>query len=205
MTHRAMGEAETDVRAVIAGAAAGDERAWRDLLGLYARRVFALVRSRCRDDELAEEIAQSVFVTVAERFGAGRYDERGSFEPWLFRIAMNRLRDEMRRRARRAEPTDPSVLAESEAAGDPGPALAPGRAGEGPADLAPLRRAVARLGDADRETVELRHHAGLSFQQIADLLEEPLGTVLARHHRALKKLKAFMEEDAAERGTGPDR
>ena len=43
--------------------------------------------------------------------------------------------------------------------------------------------------DADREVVELRHHGGLSFNQISDMLKEPLGTVLARHHRALKKLK----------------
>ena len=45
---------------------------------------------------------------------------------------------------------------------------------------------MARLHDADREVIELRHHGGLSFKQIAELLDEPLGTLLARHHRALR-------------------
>lgn len=48
-----------------------------------------------------------------------------------------------------------------------------------------LKRAMD-LSEADREIVELRHHGGLSFKQIADVLGEPMGTLLARHHRALK-------------------
>ena len=56
-----------------------------------------------------------------------------------------------------------------------------------------LKRAMETLSDADREIVELRHHGGLSFKQIADVLGEPMGTLLARHHRALKKLKEMME------------
>ena len=63
-----------------------------------------------------------------------------------------------------------------------------------PAEIARLRDALDTLSDADRQTIELRHHAALSFQQIADTLEEPLGTVLARHHRALKKLRSAMEK-----------
>jgi len=65
--------------------------------------------------------------------------------------------------------------------------------------IARLRRAMALLPEADREIVELRHHVGMSFKQMADLLDEPLGTLLARHHRALRKLKMLMgmgeEED----------
>jgi len=68
MTTRAHGagpEGDADTAAVIAAAAGGDEQAWRTLLAMYARRVYALARSRCRSDELAEEITQSVFATVA--------------------------------------------------------------------------------------------------------------------------------------------
>ncbi len=53
-----------------------------------------------------------------------------------------------------------------------------------------------KLSEADREIVELRHHAGLSFKQMADLLSEPIGTLLARHHRALKKLKDLLAPTA---------
>jgi len=46
--------------------------------------------------------------------------------------------------------------------------------------------------------IELRHHGGLSFQQMADLLEEPLGTLLARHHRALRKLRELLRRRLGE-------
>ena len=56
-----------------------------------------------------------------------------------------------------------------------------------------LRAALGKLSEADREVLHLRHTAGLSFPEIAETLEEPLGTVLARGHRALKKLRKLME------------
>ena len=72
----------------------------------YARRVFGLLVRQCGDRELAEEITQATFVQVVHHIG--RYKEQGKFEPWLFRIAMNRLRDEMRRRRRQARSMDMS-------------------------------------------------------------------------------------------------
>jgi RNA polymerase sigma-70 factor (ECF subfamily) len=147
-----------------------------------------MARSRCRRDDIAEEIAQSVFATVAAKLTAGEYVEQGRFESWLFRVTMNRVRDEARRRARHAEPTDPEMLGQVAAA----PADSESARPEGK-ELDTLRDALKQLGEADREVVELRHHGGLSFQQISAVLEEPLGTVLARHHRALRKLKDLIE------------
>ncbi|MBA4120523.1 MAG: hypothetical protein C0513_07480 [Isosphaera sp.] len=174
--------------AVLAAAARGDEAAWRELVGRYARRVFALVRSRIRRADLAEEVTQSVLVTVASKIRSGSYVERGAFESWLFRIAMNRTRDEARRLSRQAEPTDPEHF-ERDAA--PPAESAEGRESR-QTQAAALRGAMARLSDADRAIIELRHHAGLSFAQIAAALDEPLGTLLARHHRALRKLKDML-------------
>jgi len=56
-----------------------------------------------------------------------------------------------------------------------------------------LRQALAQLTDGDREIIEMRHTAGMSFRALSDYFEEPLGTLLARHHRALKKLKSLLE------------
>lgn len=184
-----------DLAALLDAAAAGDEDAWRELVDLYARRVFALCRSRCGRSDLAEEITQSVFATVATKLTSGAYSERGRFESWLFRVAMNRVRDEIRRSRRHAEPTDPDVLGRSTLRGGfggDGLAEESARRADLPVQLSALREAMTQLSDADREVVELRHHAGLSFRQIADLLAEPLGTLLARHHRALRKLKDAM-------------
>lgn len=180
---------------MLRAAGRGDEDAWRSLVDVYARRVFALIRSRVSSPELAEEVTQSVFVTVATKLGAGQYAERGKFEAWLFRIAINRLRDEMRRTKRQATPTEPRTLTGLELASHQ-----PGEDADGPApQLDELRMAMSQLSDADREVIHLRHHAELSFKQIADLVGEPLGTLLARHHRALRKLKALMTRSTESR------
>jgi len=187
MTERQHNSLDADALAsVLSRAAAGDQAAWRAIVGAYAPRVFALARSRCRDAEAAEEITQSVFATVAAKFDAAEYREQGRFESWLFRIAMNRLRDMVRRQKRVGRLVGSAGVPLADVA-----ARAEAR-DEGDA-LAKLRDALATLSDTDREVIELRHHGCLSFNQIAELLDEPLGTLLARHHRALHKLREIME------------
>jgi len=196
---------------LLRAAGEGDEQAWRAIIDLYARRVYALARSRLggsggrgargrgsgpfdQGHDAAEEVTQSVFATVATKLGTGQYAEQGRFESLLFRVAMHRLRDEVRRLKRHAEPTDPEAFGElaGPVAGGQGTGGA-GRAGVGEDDsVRLLRAAMEQLSDADREIVELRHHAGMSFKQMAELMEEPLGTLLARHHRALRKLKDIL-------------
>ena len=56
-----------------------------------------------------------------------------------------------------------------------------------------LETALARLSEGDREIIELRHLGGMSFRALSDYYEEPIGTLLARHHRALRKLKGLLE------------
>ena len=168
-------------------AAAGDEAAWRDIVEAYTPRVFGLIRAQCGNVDLAEEITQSTFCTIVERIG--RYAEVGRFESWLFRIATNRLRDEMRRRRRHANPVETETLVGLAGTGDE-----PEVAGTGPQDLVALQGALARLSESDRQVIHLRHFTGLSFAAIAEILGEPLGTVLARQHRALKKLRQHLGE-----------
>ena len=253
---------EMDLAATLRAAAAGDGSAWRRLVEAYSGRVYGLMVKQCRDRELAEELTQATFVKVVEQLqkwekaGAGEttaataataaetgpeagagYRELGRFEPWLFRIAMNKLRDEMRRRKRwRHKPLGPgrgSTRDDADAAHGPGRRAAgsqgawgsgggggegggggasawlaagaeAGEAGERPVDLLDrreqvqrLRQAIDELPEADRELLHLRHTVGLSFADIAATLEQPLGTVLARGHRALAKLRKNMQEDDA--------
>ncbi|QDU32320.1 ECF RNA polymerase sigma factor SigW [Poriferisphaera corsica] len=197
-------------------AAAGDGAAWASLVRNYSPRVFGLIFKQCRDKELAEEITQDTFVTIAQKLLDNQgYEERGRFESWLFLIATNRLRDEMRRRKRQARPTDMSPAASSRQ--DDGSMSngisAPTWAGDEsqlinlkplksqrPEDklirdeqIQRLKAAVEQLNEADQEIVYLRHTAGLSFAQIAEMQEKPIGTVLARSHRAIKKLRQLLD------------
>jgi RNA polymerase sigma-70 factor, ECF subfamily len=170
-----------DVQELLLLAADGDEDAWREIIERYTSRVFGLLRAQCGDPDLAEEITQNTFCRIAAKIGS--YSEAGKFEAWLFRIAMNLLRDEMRRRKRHAMPTENQALIGLAGAGNAGAEM---RADE--QELAALREAVSRLSDAEQQVIHLRHHAELSFKQIAEMTDQPIGTVLARHHRALKKL-----------------
>lgn len=172
-------------------ASRGDQRAWRLIVAEFAPRVFAIVRARCGDAELAEEITQSVFCTLAGKItGGDGYEEQGRFEAWVFRIAMNRLRDEMRRRKRQAVTVDHEVL-QDRLGSMTDSALQEAEDGE---MMAALRVVIAQLSPADREVIEYRHVAGLSFRQIAEIVDEPLGTILARQHRALAKLRKMLGE-----------
>lgn len=196
----------------LTAAAAGDGQAWTKLVSAYSGRVFGLIYKQCRDKELAEEIAQDTFVKVVQKLTQnGGYSEQGKFEPWLFRIAMNKLRDEMRRRGRQAKTMDMSPAATASSndtasgwaaaesgviAGGPSQPLAPLDQLDRVEQVGLLRKAIETLPEADREVLHLRHTAGLSFAQIAETLDQPLGTVLARGHRALGKLKNLMNPQA---------
>ena len=198
---------DESIAQTLAAAADGDAGAWRVLVGAYSKRVFALVFKNCRDQELAEEITQDTFAKIVTKLDG--YRERGKFEPWLFRIAMNRLRDEMRRRKRQAVPMAMGPGGGKDKAGSPnswqavqgkvvdfsGKPDTPLEAMERVEQIEQMKRALETLPEADREILALRHTAGLSFAQIAETLEQPLGTVLARGHRALKKLRALLIDD----------
>ncbi|MFK7961632.1 MAG: RNA polymerase sigma factor [Phycisphaerales bacterium] len=171
--------ADERLQDALSRAATGDESAWRWIIDTYSRRVFGLLYAQCGDPDTAEELTQSAFCTVVAKIGD--YTEQGRFEAWLFRIAMNRLRDEMRRRKRHAVPVEDSALAAMAGAAD--------ASVDEPDDVLTLRGAVQGLSEPDQRVLQLRHAAGLSFKRIAEILDQPLGTVLARHHRALRKLR----------------
>ncbi len=170
-----------------------DTEAQRQLVASYAPRVFGLMLRMVAHRETAEDLTQEALMKAVGALA--RYRPEGKFEAWLFRIAANTARDWIRRRGR--QPTlglDPADPAPPEAAVDHG----------GPAD--PLtarerhkavREALAALPAPDREVLSLRYYGELSFKEIAATTGEPLGTVLARAHRALKKLAALMPPEDA--------
>ena len=170
----------------IVAAAKGDEDAWRIIIEAYSYRVFALIRSKCANEELAEEITQSTFCTIAQKLPS--YEETGKFEAWMFMIAMNRLRDEMRRQKRHAVPMENELIGIFS-----GGVTDKEHDDEVATQIQCLRRAVRQLSSSDQDIIHMRHSAGMSYKQIADVLGEPLGTVLARQHRALKKLRGFLD------------
>src|SRR3954471_21414786 len=140
-----------------------------------AHGLFAFLTYRTGDRALAEDLLADAF----ERVLRAKYDRRrGSPKTWLYAIALNVLRDHMRR-----------VAAEGRAYArvDPGGGTVAPFADVEVRDE--LTRALARLSGEEREAISLRFGAGLTVPELAKVLGEPLTTVEGRVYRALRKLR----------------
>ena len=181
--------------ALIAAARAGAEGAFRELLGAYGPRLYGYFYRATRSHHEAEDLLGELMLRLVRHLPA--YDDRGRFEPWLFSIAANLVRDRIRR-AR----TSPASLS-LEAAGEDRTSLAEVIPGEGEAVDASVVRAEQRdallaaleqLDEQSKHMVLLRHFGQLSFKEIAGIFDCPIGTVLAKVHRALKALRVILED-----------
>jgi RNA polymerase sigma-70 factor (ECF subfamily) len=170
----------------------GDEDAFGVLVLRYQRRLTAFLGQLVGDLELARELSQEAFVRA---WGAlERFDPRYRFSTWLFRIAHNLGIDQLRRRRLQTV-----SLYRTDAEGGEVEVVIPdldkdplGHL-ENRALAAELRQVIEELRPEYRELVLLRHFAGLSYQEIADIKEMPLGTVknkLFRAHSVLRRALA---------------
>jgi RNA polymerase sigma-70 factor (ECF subfamily) len=141
--------------------------------------------ARCRDADLTAEMLQEVAARLVT--ASPRLSSNGNARGYLFRIAANVWRDHLRRELvrRRWE----GASREEESARVP---AADERLLEGELRLA-VRRAVNELPPAQREVVTLRHERCLTFQEIAERLGRPLGTVLTQMRAALAKISVVLE------------
>lgn len=188
---------ESVVDELLRRARRSDPGALSVLVETYAPRVFGLVYRLTGSSDAAEELMQETFLRVVRTLAD--YEDRGRFEAWLFRIAANLARDHVRSRRRRGVMAS---LDRRDEDGRAGAALArqpAARDAAGPLEnmiggeaASRLSAALAELNDAEREIIMLRHFSELSFREIAGLLGVPLGTALARAHRALARLRELM-------------
>lgn len=168
------------------------------LIEAYSPRVYGLLYRLTGSRETAEDLLQETFLRMVRTIGA--YEHRGRFEAWLFRIAANLARDHARRSKRRgviASLDGPGCDGEPFAADLPNPRQdSPGQGVIETEAGQRLEACLENLAETDREIILLRHFSELSFREIAAMLGIPLGTALARAHRALKRLRSTLcDED----------
>ena len=183
---------------VVALAQQGREAAYRELVRRYERPVFSLIYRMVRDRETAEDLAQDTFVKVLNN--VERYRPEFKFSSWLFKIANNVAIDFLRRRQLDTISTDGSrhatTASEVEATSfevvEPGQnaldQLTSRELGEA------IERAVAGLRPMYRSCILLRHVEGRSYEEIAQTLDLPLGTVKTYIHRARHELRRELSE-----------
>jgi len=184
---RAVGQESSDEELMLQ-LAAGQEEALGPLYSRYAARIFHLA-ARNLDRPTAEEIVQEVFLTVWRQ--ASRFDpEQGAFRPWVFQIAHFRIANELRRRSRRPqiEPDPEGFHLGNLADETPQPDEAIWRAQRRTA----VRAAVDDLPPPQRQAVRLAFFEGLTHEQVAALLNLPLGTAKTRIRAGLQKLRTSL-------------
>lgn len=165
--------------------AAGDLEAFRAFYGRYAGRVLAYARQLGRGSDLAEDVVQEVFVTVWRRAASFRPD-RGDPAGWLYTITRNKLVDHWRRQGERAGlgPFDDRSLADTAAAGETAEA----------SDLrVAVRQALARVAPDQRQAIEMAYFGGLTYEETAQRLDLPVGTLKSRIRSGLKTLRTLLQ------------
>lgn len=181
---------------VVQRALLGQEAAYRELLHRYERPVYSLIYRMVRDRALAEDLAQETFVKVLNALGS--YRPEFKLSSWIFKIANNAAIDHLRRRELDTLSID----------GHPG-ATAPGEVEKTTIHLpdrretplqevearelgSAIEQAIGKLRPEYRACIILRHIEDRPYEEIAEILDLPLGTVKTYIHRARAELKAIL-------------
>ena len=175
----------------------GSEKAYRELLGRFQRPVFSIIYRMIRDREQAEDLAQETFVRVFNNID--RYDPRYKFSSWIFKIATNLTIDWIRRKeldtvsidgsrnavtAEQIEATSITIASQDE---NPEELLEAKELGE------EIEGAIDKLRPEYRAAILLRHVESREYQEIAEILSLPLGTVKTYIHRGRNELREQLQ------------
>jgi RNA polymerase sigma factor (sigma-70 family) len=171
----------------------GEQSCFEKLIHRHKNKVFAYISLYIRDEALAEDIFQDTFLKVIQSVKAGKYSDNGKFISWVMRIAHNLIIDHFRRikqmntisndnyesdifnSKRFAEDSIEDSMIKKQIHQD-------------------IRKMISNLPDDQKEVVILRHYAGLSFKEIAEITDVSINTALGRMRYALINLRKLMEE-----------
>lgn len=162
-----------------------DAEAIRRAYDQHAQQLSRYLIRLLKDRELAAEAAQSTFERLLEQ--SGRVNPK-NVRGWLFRVAFNEAMLH-KRRSKLARKSQPHVARQT--ADD---SREPGHELDQREEIEQLQAALERLPETQQTVVRLRIYEELTFQQIADRLQTPLGTVLSRMQAALKKLSEQLQQ-----------
>ncbi len=171
----------------------GEEAAFAEILGRYRGVIYNLCYRMTHNSEDARDLAQEVFIKV---FGLlDRFDENYAFSSWLFRIATNHCIDHLRRNRLRFLSLDgvPGKDGEEFELQLPHSGPAPDTVLERKQAVQCLEEVIGELPPHYKAVTLLRHDQQLSYEEIAEILNLPLGTVKARIHRARNLIQQMLK------------
>jgi RNA polymerase sigma factor (sigma-70 family) len=172
----------------------GEQPCFEELIHRHKNKVFAYISMYIRDQALVEDIFQDTFLKVIQSVKSGRYSDNGKFLAWVMRIAHNLIIDHFRRikqmntmsnddyesdlfNSRRFSDSNiEDTIIQRQIRKD-------------------VRMMIGQLPEDQKEVVILRHYAGLSFKEIADVTDVSINTALGRMRYALINLRKIMQEN----------
>ena len=162
----------------------GDQRAWELIVQQYWRKVFNIAYKFVGKHDEAEDLTQDIFLKIFRSLST--FDRRANFQTWLISVSRNLCIDHYRSVRKERETIDRDVDANelSPTSHDPGPIAALEQRDR----VTLLRHALAELPDTLRTAVLMRDIQELSYQEIADRLHLPEGTVKSRINRGRTEL-----------------
>jgi RNA polymerase sigma-70 factor (ECF subfamily) len=185
------GPFEIDERALIQRCIAGDATAFEPLVEKYRQRVWRLAYQVLHDREEAWDVAQEAFVRAFHSLPSFR--GQSAFYTWLFRITVNVATDRHRQRGAQARAFGPERVSEEEwARTTPDPGGGPEQQAARKEQRERIRSALDALPPKARTIIMLSDVEGLSYREIAEVLNCPIGTVMSRLHNARKRLKVLL-------------
>ncbi|MBK8506747.1 MAG: sigma-70 family RNA polymerase sigma factor [Saprospiraceae bacterium] len=170
----------------------GNERAFEELLNRHRSKIYTSIYLFVKEQSLAEDIFQEVFIKIINTLRSGKYNHEGKFVQWAMRIAYNMCVDQFRRKKRRPQvaPTESfdifDVLHVSEENMET--TMIKSQTHER------IRHLVDSLPPEQREVVILRHYADMSFKEISQLTRVSINTALGRMRYALINIRKMVEE-----------
>ncbi len=169
----------------------GEIEAFTELFGRYERMLYNFFLRRVRDTSLSEDLYQKTFLRLHQ--ARDRFETSRAFRPWLFTIAYNLYRDELKKKASSKETVTESS---PESAWDAEPAPETDALNQ---ELSTrVRAAVASLPDVQREVIELSRFEGCSYAEIGKITGKSANAVKQAAHRAMRglreRLASFFQE-----------
>ena len=170
----------------------GNERAFEELLTRHKSKIYTSIYLFVKDQNLAEDIFQEVFIKIIDTLRKGKYNHEGKFVQWAMRISYNMCVDYFRRTKRRPKvaPTETFDIFD----------VLPVKEDNAEQTIIKsqthnkIRKLVDKLPPEQREVVILRHYADMSFKEIAQLTRVSINTALGRMRYALINIRKMVEE-----------
>jgi len=170
----------------------GEEKAFEELLNRHQQKIYTTIYLFVKDDALAQDIFQEVFIKIIDTLRKGKYNHEGKFVQWAMRISYNLCVDYFRRNKRRpkVQPTETfdifDVLSSKEDNAEQ--MIIKSQTHQ------KIRRLVDMLPPEQREVVILRHYADMSFKEISKLTRVSINTALGRMRYALINIRKLVED-----------